>query len=164
MKTLRPWATPLTIGLFTLMSVTGLLMFFHLATWLGKTMHEWGGWIMVVAVVAHAALNWTSFKRYLSNGILGRSIIGLSLLALAGSFIPFSNQNNGPPPMLAFKAILRAPLTSVAPLTGLSIEQASAKLTQAGIAITNPAQSLEAATQGNEKLQGKAISILFAQK
>lgn len=30
MKYLRPWATPLTIGAFAIMSTTGLLMFFHL--------------------------------------------------------------------------------------------------------------------------------------
>ena len=29
MKISREWATPLTIGIFALMAVTGLLMFFH---------------------------------------------------------------------------------------------------------------------------------------
>lgn len=40
----RNWATPLTIGSFLLMAVTGLLMFFHLDTGLNKAAHEWLGW------------------------------------------------------------------------------------------------------------------------
>ena len=41
MKISREWATPLTIGAFGLMSVTGMLMFFHLDTGFNKLAHEW---------------------------------------------------------------------------------------------------------------------------
>ena len=49
----RPWITPLVIGTFALMAVTGSLMFFHLDTGLNKTAHEWLGWAMVAAVLLH---------------------------------------------------------------------------------------------------------------
>ena len=41
MKVSRDWATPVTIGSFGLMAITGLLMFFHLDSGLNKTAHEW---------------------------------------------------------------------------------------------------------------------------
>lgn len=43
MSSLRKWATPLTIGSFLLMGVTGILMFFHLDIGLNKLAHEWAG-------------------------------------------------------------------------------------------------------------------------
>ena len=53
----RPWITPLVIGTFVLMAVTGSLMFFHLDSGLNKAAHEWLGWAMVIAVVLHALMN-----------------------------------------------------------------------------------------------------------
>jgi hypothetical protein len=49
MKISTNWATPLTIGTFTLMAVTGMLMFFHADIGLNKTAHEWLGWVMIAS-------------------------------------------------------------------------------------------------------------------
>ena len=65
----RDWATPITIGAFAVMSVTGLLMFFHLDIGLNKLAHEWLGWLMVAGVAAHAIANWGAFKRYFVSTI-----------------------------------------------------------------------------------------------
>ena len=64
----REIATPLTIGIFLIMSVTGILMFFHWDTGFNKLAHEWLGWLMVVAVVLHILANMTAFKRHFSQG------------------------------------------------------------------------------------------------
>ena len=40
MKLQRDWATPLTIGAFGLLAVTGVLMFFHPDSGLNKAVHE----------------------------------------------------------------------------------------------------------------------------
>ena len=52
MKSLRLWATPLIVGSFLIMGVSGVLMFFHLETTLMKVVHEWAGWAMVAGAVA----------------------------------------------------------------------------------------------------------------
>ena len=65
LQTLRPWATPLTIGSFALMATTGILMFFHLDSGLNKVAHEWLGWAMVAGVALHATVNWAALKRHL---------------------------------------------------------------------------------------------------
>ena len=85
MKVSREWATPLTIGLFILMAVTGILMFFHLDSRLNKLAHEWLGWLFVVGVVAHAAANWTGVKYHFLMGSTG--LYCCSLLYFIGRFI-----------------------------------------------------------------------------
>jgi hypothetical protein len=41
---LRSWATPLTIGAFFLMAITGVLMFFEWNTGLTTVVHQWFSW------------------------------------------------------------------------------------------------------------------------
>lgn len=158
----RNWATPLTIGAFSLMSVTGLLMFFHAETGMNKLAHEWVGLVMVAGVAAHAAANWAGFKRYFLSGYLGRGLIALGLLALAASFLPPLGGKRLSPPAMAMKAVVSAPLARIAPLAGRSTEQAIADLARAGVRIANGEVSIEKATAGDRELQGKAISALFA--
>ena len=159
----REWATPLTIGAFSLMAVTGILMFFHLDTGLNKTAHEWLGWLMVGVVALHAIANFGGFKRhFVSNGTARAILIG-SLLVIAGSFLslPGAGGEHLPPPVLALKAITRAPLADVAQLAGKPVEQMIADLNKAGIAVTNPATSLESALAGDHELTGKALNTIF---
>lgn len=159
----RNWATPLTMGAFGLMAVTGILMFFHLDTGLNKTAHEWLGWVMVAGVAAHAAANWPGFKRYFLSGTLGRSILAASLLVIAGSFfsLPGSGRGGLPPPLLALKAMTKAPLSSVAPLTGKPVEQLIADLGKAGIQVSSADKSLDSVLAGNRALESKAMTVIF---
>jgi cytochrome b561 len=65
--TYREWATPLTIGSFLVIAVTGVLMFFHLDSGLNKLAHEWLAWAMLAAVGLHAAVHFKSFSRYFTR-------------------------------------------------------------------------------------------------
>lgn len=84
-KVSREWATPLTIGLFLLMGVTGLLMFFHWDNSLQKTLHEWLRWLMVAAAVVHALANWLPDDEASLASAVGkdRERLGAALKALA---------------------------------------------------------------------------------
>ena len=136
-KISRDWATPLTIGSFGLMAVTGILMFFHLDSGLNKTAHEWLGWLMVAGVAAHAVANWNAFKRHFVVGRMGQRILAVSALVIAGSFLSFSNggREGGAPPALALKAVMKAPLSSVAPLSGKPVDQLIGELRSAGVQV-----------------------------
>ncbi|MBQ0932189.1 DUF4405 domain-containing protein [Ideonella sp. 4Y16] len=166
MKISREWATPLTIGSFALMAVTGVLMFFHLDSGLNKTAHEWLGWLMVAGVAAHAAANWLGFKRYFLNSGTGRAIMAVSVLVLAGSFAPppGASEGGGSPPQLAIRAITQAPLAQLAPLTGRPVEQLQADLAAAGIAVEGPQATLASALGGNREQIGKAIGVMFGKR
>jgi hypothetical protein len=163
MKISRDWATPLTIGCFGLMAVTGLLMFFHLDSGLNKTAHEWLGWLMVGAVAAHAGANWLGFKRHFLSSTQGKAILVASVLVIAGSFAPLpgGGEGGGSPPQLAIRALTQAPLAQVAPLTGRPAAQLITDLRAAGIAVRDAGQSLAEATGGDRERTGQALRLLF---
>jgi len=138
----RPWITPLVIGTFVLMTVTGILMFFHLDSGLNKTAHEWLGWTMVMAVALHALMNLNSFKRYFTAKT-GRWVLGASALVLAASFVPLGGAGGKPPFVVPMQALAKAPLSTVAQVAGVSTTELRAKLTQAGVASQSDSQSVK---------------------
>jgi hypothetical protein len=162
MKFIRAWATPLTIGAFVVMSVTGILMFFHFNTRLNKLVHEWAGWAMVLGVAAHVAVNWTPFARYLSSGLISRSLVALGIVTLAASFAPPPQQaRGGSAAGMAVRAIVEAPISNVAPLTGKSLERIMEDLAKAGVALPDARASIRSVIGKDRELQAKAIGALF---
>lgn len=104
----RQWTPPLVAGSFLLMGVTGILMFFHWDTGLNKTVHEWLGWAMVVAVILHVIVNIHGFKN-MFRSTLGKGILALFSMILALSFFNLSggeNKDNGGPPFKNSVSIL----------------------------------------------------------
>jgi hypothetical protein len=91
---LRSWATPLTIGSTVIVTVTGLLLFFHAAPGLTRPAHEWVGWIMTVAVVAHVILNFRAFKGYFRRPV-ALGILGASTLVMGLSFVDVAPERGG---------------------------------------------------------------------
>lgn len=159
----RNWITPLTIGTFALMAITGILMFFHLDTGLNKLAHEWLGWLMVGGVALHAAVNGKAFKRYLVQRGISRFVLALSLLTIAASFLSLPGDSGGhrPPPVIALNAITRAPIDKVAQLAGKPVDQVMAELGRAGIRLSKPTESLEEILGANRKQQGLALTLIF---
>jgi hypothetical protein len=162
MKVSRNWATPVTIGAFGLMSVTGMLMFFHWNTDLNKTAHEWLGWLMVIGVAAHAAANWPAFKRYFVASPQGRLILAASLFVTCASFVPLPGSGtNLPPPVMAMKAVTRAPLATVAALSGKPVEEVIARLDSVGIKVPYPDATLDNIIGGNREQEAAAMRVIF---
>jgi hypothetical protein len=64
LKVSRSRATPLTIGVFLLMAVTGGLMFFRADIGLNRAAHVWLGWLLEAAAAAHALANGQAVLRY----------------------------------------------------------------------------------------------------
>ena len=163
MKYLRPWATPLTIGAFAIMATTGLLMFFHLESGLNKLAHEWLGWAMVTGVVAHAALHWRSFKRYLTDLRTGQVIIAAFVLLLAASFLAPGEEGEGlPPPVVALRGLMGAPVSTVAQVAGKPEAELLAALQAGGIAVKSADQTLASVVGEDREATDKAIRIIFA--
>jgi len=156
----RDWATPLTIGTFALMGVTGVLLFFHLDRGMQKFVHEWGGWLMVAAVVVHSVVNWASFKRYLRRPSKGPVVIGLCLLVLVGSSFLQPAAKGASPSSIAMKAVANAPLATVAALFGKPAEQARADLAAAGIALPDTNASIHSVVGDDRERLGAALKAM----
>lgn len=154
----RDWATPITMGAFLLMAVTGILMFFHLDTGLNKEAHEWLGWAMVAGVSLHSVANWSALSRHLGRHP-AQAIIGLFALLLAGSFFIQPDKNDGSPAKLLMGTVLAAPLSQVAGLSGQSPQALVDKLTQAGFKVASPEQSLSDIAGKEREPQMKALRL-----
>jgi hypothetical protein len=157
----RTWATPIVIGCFVLMAVTGILMFFHLERGLNKTAHEWVGLILVAGVVAHAFANGSAFKGHVLRSRLAQGIIVALLLVLVGSFIKWPSSEPKSAQALVMQSVLRSPLSALAPLTGNSPEQMLAKLQAAQVPLRSADQSLESVIGKDREMRNRALSALF---
>lgn len=152
----RNWATPLTIGAFLLMAVTGILMFFHQDVGLNKEAHEWLGWAMVVGVLAHVVANWSGFARHFQRNS-AKAIVGLFALLLAGSFFLGGDEGVNPA-RLALQTLTQAPIGQVAALRGESPIALVTRLQAAGFSVSGPEQSI-AQVAGKEREQlARALS------
>lgn len=124
---LRSWATPLAAGAFLVVSVTGVLMFFHLDTGLNKVVHEWLSWAFLAAVGAHLALNWRPFSTYFRRP-LARAIMAGGAAALALSFLVPAGGAGDLPMRQIVGSLTHAPISALATLTGQDQAQLLASL------------------------------------
>lgn len=165
--TLRRWATPLVIGSFILMSITGIMMFFHIEAGIIKAAHEWLSWAMVIAVAFHVLLHWKSFSRYFSQKV-AVSLIGLfAVITVAAMFINGGDERHGPPggragSMAATQVLMNAPLDKLAGITGSTLESLQAKLQEQGLELTSAAGSLADIAQQNQRNPAELLNNLIA--
>ncbi len=157
MKSLRKWATPLTIGSFLIMSVTGVLMFYHLESGLNKTVHEWAGWVMIAGASAHLLMNWRAFSTYFKRP-LATGIIATGALVLVLSFVPISGGDSPVDAVLA--AMDNADVAVVIALSGRDVDQGLAMLAEAGMS-AQPNSPMQALTGGDRHRQMELIKVLF---
>ena len=152
--TLRRWATPLTIGAFILMAVTGILMFFHVQLGIIKVAHEWLSWAMVIAVGLHVTLHWKTFNRYFTQKP-AMAVIGLFVVIMVASMlIPGKDEERRGPPggqMQVTKVLIAAPLDKLAGVTGKTLEGLQAQLQQQGLKVDATMASLGDVAQQNQR-------------
>jgi hypothetical protein len=140
MKIQRNWATPITAGAFLLSAVTGVLIFFHVETGANKFMHEWLGWVLLGGVALHVLANLGGFKSHLAT-VRGKLLMGVFVLALAASFIPFGGADE-PPFVQPIRALSQAPLTTLAQVAQITPESLRDRLLKEGLQPTSDQQSL----------------------
>jgi hypothetical protein len=162
--TLRRWATPLTIGAFMLMSITGILMFFHINVGISKVAHEWLSWAMVIGVGLHLVTNWKMFARYFSQkAALG--VIGFfAILTVASMLIPGEEERRGPPGAQASNVLMNAPLDKLAGITGNTLEDLQAKLQAQGLKLDATMVSLDAVAKQNQRNPVEVLNSVIAAK
>lgn len=132
----RDWVTPITMGAFALMAVTGVMMFFDLRPGLTAPAHEWLSWAFLAGVLGHVTANVLSFKRHLGSSRTRLIIAGfaaLLLLALvAKSFLP-SKPEPEPGWATPVRALAKAPLPVVAQVGQMSTEELKTRLSTLGV-------------------------------
>jgi hypothetical protein len=159
---LRTFATPLAIGAFLLSAVTGVVMFFEVATQGNKVLHEWFGWALVLGVALHVTTNFRPFTAYFSRARpLSLAIIGVFATMLTFSFFAPGKQGKGSPSRAAVQALTRAPLSALSGVTGQTPEAMTAALVKAGFKVAGPEQTLAAIAGDDREDQDRAMAVLF---
>jgi len=86
----KTWVSPgLAIG-FIVISVTGILMFFHIENGVIKNLHEWIGLLFVGVGIFHLVINWKSFLSCFKNR---PAIISLCVVSVISLLIAVSSEN-----------------------------------------------------------------------
>jgi len=158
----RPWSTPLVIASSVIVTVSGVMMFFHLGDELVKGAHEWLGLLFAGGMLLHILNHWPAFKRYFSQRM---AVVIMSVVMLAGSgFIAASAMNEGKHPVrLVVDQVLELPLSRLALMQDRSLAEIEQVLATAGIK-ASAESSLEGLAQSNQRHPFELVELLFVQE
>lgn len=144
--TLRTWATPLTIGSFLLMAVSGIMMFFDIVPGYVAFAHEWVSWAFLLGVGAHIAVNLRPFKLHLKTNWGRASSVCFALLLLVSTY----SFGQITAPQLKWplsEALVSAPLSALAGVVSLEPGDLLGKLERHGIKAEADQNILELASR-----------------
>ena len=88
---MKAWISPAVVIAFLVISVTGILMFFHVKNGIIVDLHEWLGWIFVVVGVFHLIINWKLFTCLFKKKT---ALASLALVSAVTLIIALSSENN----------------------------------------------------------------------
>lgn len=92
----KSWASPFIAVTFVAVSITGILMMFHLKLPGVYPIHQWGGCLFILAGAFHLLLNWREFVSYFRNNLaISSTLIGILALILIAVFLPSHEHENG---------------------------------------------------------------------
>ncbi len=157
--TTRSWATPLTIGSFLLMAGTGVMMFFEWERGLMTVVHQWFSWFFVAGAIGHIVANIKPFKSHL-KARWGRYSIAVFMIVLIASVFSWG-QITGPQLERPIEqALIYAPLSALADVTGQSYAELIAKLREKGIE-AEANQSVADLARLHDIDENRALAIIF---
>lgn len=131
----RTIATSLTTGIFLVIGISGLMLFFHFWESLVKSLHEYLGVAFVVVVLFHVLYNWSSMKNYFTKKVFLFATV--CVLIISGGFMyNASTLSSGKSPKeVLIVSMLNAPLKDAFGILGNDLSTAKEKLQNAGISI-----------------------------
>ncbi|KAA5606090.1 DUF4405 domain-containing protein [Roseospira marina] len=130
----RDIVTPVTIILFGVSTVTGIMLLVHWQGALVKPSHEWLSVVFSAIAVWHLVRNWRPFLGYLRRRV---AVVALAVsLVLSVVFTGMTGTTAPVSPGAVFHALAEASLADVAPAFGLELDQARATLRAAGVDAT----------------------------
>lgn len=156
---LRIWATPLTIGAFLLVSVTGLLMFFELDRGLTTVVHQWLSWCFVVGAVGHITVNIRPLKNHLKSNS-GKVSVATFLTILLASFSSWGLVTGPQLERPIEEALIDAPLSALASVTHTAPDVLLRKLEATGISATSE-QSIRELSEKYGESENRLLAIVF---
>ena len=135
------YATQMTAAIFAVVGATGVLMFFRLFKSEMEGVHEWLGLAFAAVAIAHVVRNRRPFMSMLRQARMRSLFLVIVIASLGFSSLAPSSQAN--PFRQATQRILAAPINDIAPVLGISPEDAVTRLNGIGMAEVTPEYSID---------------------
>lgn len=156
---LRTWSTPLTIGSFVLMAITGVLMFFDVVPGYVSFAHEWFSWFFLVGVAGHIAVNIRAMDKHLRSA-WGRGCVAVFSLLLVGSLFSFGRITAPQLKWPISNALIQAPLSALAEVTRTDSNELLSRLQAQGIRAT-PEQNIQSLAEQHDVDEFHLLGLVF---
>ncbi|SON53664.1 hypothetical protein HDIA_0123 [Hartmannibacter diazotrophicus] len=156
---LRTWSTPLTIGSFVLMSITGVLMFFEWNPGLVTVVHQWFSWFFLLGAGGHIAVNIRPFKAHLRS-TWGKSSVTMFALILVASFFSWGLITGPQLEQPIEEALIDAPLFALANTIRTDPDALLLRLKARGIPATSQ-QSIRELSTAHSVGENELLGLVF---
>jgi hypothetical protein len=157
--TVRTWATPLTIGAFILMAVTGMLMFFEQDRGIVTVIHQWFSWLLLLGAGGHIVANFRPLKQHL-RGRWGQVSVASFASFLVASFFSWGLITGPQLERPIETALVDAPLSALAGVTHIEPDALTRKLDAHGVHATSE-QSVRQLAQQSGVGENQLLAIVF---
>lgn len=157
---IQRYATAATAALFLVTGVSGVLMFFHVGGKMFTSLHEWLGMLFVAAAALHLVRNGRGMVKVMKT-MRAQVLFGL-VGAAALAFVATSTGSSAMNPAFALvRAVEKAPISAIAPVLGVTVEDLAVRLRGAGVDVTGADQTFAemAADQGVESQRLLAAAL-----
>jgi len=158
------YATPFITGLFLVSLVSGVALFFGVGQAYFHEMHEVLSMVLIAPFVLHIWKNWRPLTNYLKRPPFYIAMV-ISVVAALAYVVPqigaAQTGRSGPPQFQLASRLMNAPVSTVAPVFGLSPDDMVSQLTAAGFTVASPDETLSAVAQASGKdMQTMAAGVL----
>lgn len=143
----RKPATSLTIGLFVIMSISGLLIFFEFGTGGIRATHEWTSIAFTIAALMHILVHQKPFTRYFKE----RTVAYILAACAAGGLLYVQSRNDLYAAEEIFQQVIHSEISGLTPLLGKDIGSLKKNLRDMGLTVTDPSQSIIELAESNNK-------------
>lgn len=157
----RDVVTPVTIILFIVSTVTGIMLMLHWKGGLVRESHEWLSIVFSIIAIWHLIKNWQSFTQYLKRSPALVAFGASLLISLVFTGMTGSDRNINP--RAVFMALSVATLEHTAPAFGLTTDEAVAKLKAAGFKAA-PGETLNVIGKRAGRIGPEIVSLLAQKK
>ena len=134
----RKPATSLTIGLFLVMTISGLLIFFEFGTGGIRATHEWTSIAFTAAALMHVLVHQRPFTRYFKERTVAYILLAFSF----GGVLYVQSRNDLYAAEETYQQVIHSDLSGLTPLLGKDIGSLKQKLSDMGLTVTDPSQSI----------------------
>ena len=147
------------IGLFSIISVTGVLMFFKIESMKMNIAHSWLGILFILICIYHIIKNISSLKNYFKY--ISSSLIVLSIISLSIWFINPMKEELISPKKEMINAIFTQPISTVAIFFKKDINKIILNMKNNGLHVENINQTLTQIANINEKGKREMFFMFF---